>query len=90
MEWNASTFHKIHTEHVCGVGPKVLPSLFLFMKSNREVYIWGRGRLRVRDFLNIEYYSWTNVILAEKRDSRRHSTTSFTENVVMAGTSCQM
>ena len=55
MEWNASTFHKIHTEHVCGVGPEVLPGLFLSMKSNREVYIRGRGRLRVRDFLNTLY-----------------------------------
>ena len=35
-------------------------------------------------------HAWTSVILAEKRDSRRHSTTSFSENVVMAGTSYQM
>ena len=75
---------------MCGVGPEVLPGLFLFMKSNREVYILGRGRLRVRDFLNTEYCSRVNVILAEKRDSRRHSTTSITENVVMTGTSYQM
>ena len=33
---------------------------------------------------------WTSVILAGKRDSRRHSTTSFSENVVMAETSYQM
>ena len=31
----------------------------------------------------------TNVILAEKRDSRRHSTTSFREGVVAAETSYQ-
>ena len=38
-----------------------------------------RGRrLRVRDFL---------VIFAGKRDSRRHSTTGFSENVVVTGTS---
>ena len=30
-----------------------------------------------------------NVILAGKRDSRRHSTTSFSEGVVVAGTSYQ-
>ena len=33
---------------------------------------------------------WTRVILAGKRDSRRHSTTSFSESVVVAGTSYQM
>ena len=30
--------------------------------------------------------AWTWVILAGKRDSRRHSTTSFSENVVLANT----
>ena len=35
-------------------------------------------------------HAWTSVILAGKRDSRRHSTTSFSENVVVAGTSYQM
>ena len=46
---------------------------------------------RVRDFLNTEYCSRVNqLILAGKRDSRRHSTTSFSENVVVAGTSYQM
>ena len=30
--------------------------------------------------------AWTNVILAGKCDSRRHSTTSFSENVIAAGT----
>ena len=34
--------------------------------------------------------AWTNVILAGKRDSRRHATTSFSENVVVAGTSYQI
>ena len=34
--------------------------------------------------------AWTSVILAGKRDSRRHSTTSFSEEVVVAGTSYQM
>ena len=32
----------------------------------------------------------TSVILAGKRGSRRHSTTIFCENVVVAGTSYQM
>ena len=31
-------------------------------------------------------HAWTSVILEGKRDSRRHSTTSFSENVVAAGT----
>ena len=30
--------------------------------------------------------AWASVILAGKRDSRRHSITSFSENVVVAGT----
>ena len=34
--------------------------------------------------------AWTSVILAGKRDSRRHTTTSISENVVVAGTSYQM
>ena len=33
--------------------------------------------------------AWISVILAGKRESRRHSTTSFSENVVMAKTSYQ-
>ena len=35
-------------------------------------------------------HAWASVILAGKRDSRRHSTTSFSENVVVAWTSYQM
>ena len=31
-------------------------------------------------------HAWTSVILTGKRDSRRHSTTGFNENVVVAGT----
>ena len=31
--------------------------------------------------------AWANVILAGKRDSRRHSTTSFSESVAVVGTS---
>ena len=91
MEWDASTFHKIHTEHVCGVEPEVPPGLFLSMKSNREVYIWDEEDYEYEIFSTLSIaHAWTSVILAEKRDSRRHSTTSFRENVVMAGTSYQM
>ena len=32
----------------------------------------------------------TSVILEGKRDSRRHSSTNFSENVVVAGTSYQI
>ena len=35
-------------------------------------------------------HAWASVILAGKRDSRGHSTTSFSENVVVAWTSYQM
>ena len=35
-------------------------------------------------------HAWTSVILAGKRGSRRHSATSFSENVGVAGTSYQM
>ena len=35
-------------------------------------------------------HAWTSVILAEERDSRRLSTTSFSENVLVAGASYQM
>ena len=34
--------------------------------------------------------AWTSVILAGERDSRRHTTKSISENVVVAGTSYQM
>ena len=36
------------------------------------------------------FRAWNSVILAGKRDSRRRSTTSFSENVVVAETSYQM
>ena len=35
-------------------------------------------------------HAWTSVILAEKRDSGRHSTTSLSKNVVVAGTGYQI
>ena len=35
-------------------------------------------------------YAWTSVILAGKRGSRRHFTTSFSKNVGVAETSYQM
>ena len=35
-------------------------------------------------------HAWISVILAGKRGSCRHSTTSLSENVVVAGTSYQM
>ena len=34
--------------------------------------------------------AWTNVILARKRDSRRHPTTGVSENVIVAGLSYQI
>ena len=35
-------------------------------------------------------HAWTSVILAGKRDSLRHCTTSFSENVLVAKTSYDM
>ena len=35
-------------------------------------------------------HAWTSVILAGKDDSRRHPTTDFSENVVVAEASYQM
>ena len=35
-------------------------------------------------------HAWASVILAGKRDSRRHSTTGFSENVVVAEISYQI
>ena len=47
---------------------------------------------RVRDFLSPKQYARTrtSVILAGKRGSRRHSTTSFRANVVVEKTTYQM
>ena len=54
----------------------------------RDLQVLRRDRLRVR-VLSTKYCvrAWISVILAGKRDSRRHSTTSFGENVVVAETS---
>ena len=53
-----------------------------------------RGRLREQDFPNTEYCARararTTVILAGKCGSRRQSTTSFGENILVAKTSYQM
>ena len=54
---------------------------------NKELYILRRGRLQER--LSSARVR-TNVILAGKRGSRRHFTTSFSENVEVAETSYQM
>ena len=55
---------------------------------NRELQILRRGRLRVRDFPNTKQRSCVNQRhFAGKRDSRPRSTTSFSENVVVAETS---
>ena len=57
----------------------------------RELSILRRGRLRVLDFLKAKYFVRVNQRhLAGKFDSRRHSTTSFNENVVVAGQSYEV
>ena len=57
-------------------------------------YYWRcrcrRHRRILRSLLLSSAHPWTSVILAGKRGSRRHSTTSFTKNVQVAETSYQM
>ena len=60
-------------------------------KANRDLKILRRKRLRVRDFLNTEYCLRVNQRhFGGKTCSRRHSTTSFSGNVVVAETSYQI
>ena len=57
----------------------------------RDLKILRRGRLRVLDFPNAKYFARVKQRhLAGKFDSRRHSTTSFSENVVVAGQSYEV
>ena len=57
---------------------------------NRELLIsfWDEDDYEY-EILSIAH-AWASVILAGKHDGRRPSTTSFSENVVMAGTSYQV
>ena len=53
--------------------------------------LWGEDDYKNEIFLVLSSARpWTSVILAGKRDSRCHSITSFSEDVVVAGTSYQM
>ena len=60
----------------------------------RELWILRRERLRVDEceIFSIvgSAHAWTSVILAGKRGSRRHFTTSLSENVVVAKTRYQI
>ena len=56
------------------------PSPVIFV--TRDLKILRRSRQRVREFLNTKQYAREKNILAEKRDSRRHS--SFSLKVVVA------
>ena len=50
----------------------------------RELYILRRGRLGVLDFPNAKYFARVSQRhLAGKFDSHRHSSVSFSENVVV-------
>ena len=63
-----------------------------------ELEILRRGRLSTRIHMYVyeifsilsSAHAWTSVILEGKRDSRRQPTTSFSENIVVGGTSYQM
>ena len=54
------------------------------LKTNEEVYEY-----EISSVLS-SARAWPSVILAGKRDSRRHSSMSFSENVVVSETSYQM
>ena len=59
--------------------------LYLFIESFR---FWDKDDYEYEIFWVLSCaLAWISDILAGKRDSRRHSTTSLSENVVVAGTS---
>jgi len=67
----------------------IISRLRVFLNSDR--YILRRGRPQGRDFVNgKKCVAWANIILARKSDSRGHSTTRFSENVMEAEISYQM
>ena len=79
----------INSFHICFTELKKLPSFIL--SPHRELQILRRGRQRERDFLNTKWSrARTTVILAGKCGNHRHSTTSFSKNVVVAKTNYQM
>ena len=71
-------------------------------ENRLKIRIWIVARKRTHRLFDEDDYeykifsilsiaqAWTSVILAGKRDSRRHTTTSFSEEVVVAGISYQM
>ena len=75
---------------------------FTKIRDRIKIPIWilvKKRTLRFFDEDDYEYkifsilsiaHTWTSVILAGKRDNRRHTSTSFSEEVVVAGTSYQM
>ena len=63
-------------------------SFVLFLNS---FSLWDEDDYKYEIFSVLSIaHAWTSFILAGKRDSRRHSTTNFSENVVVAGTNYQI
>ena len=89
---NTTTQHLSNNHPTCKNAERESEEIYTKPCNNRGVRplqwiesfkILRRGRLRVRNFLNTSIaHAWTSVIWAGKRDSRRHSTTSFSANVV--------
>ena len=86
-------------------GAKQMPSKVLFVgKKKRRPRPFGHCAPKLETFRFWEEYdyeyeifsmvssarAWAGVIWAGKRGSRRHSTTSFSESVIVARTSYQM
>ena len=65
------------------------PDLVLVKKRTLRFFDEDDYEYKIFSILSIAQ-AWTSVILAGKRDSRRYTTTSFSKEVVVAGTSYQM
>ena len=67
-------------------------SHFQTRKETKESFRFKDGNDNENKIFSVlrSAHARTSVILAGKRDSRLHSTTSFSENVVVAGTSYQI
>ena len=89
LVWNMETYIKeLKTKHFWAMHVNQKWGLFPLIETFRfwDENIDDHGILSI---LSIAL-AWTSIILAGRRDSRRHSTTSFNENVIVVGTSYQM
>ena len=71
--------------------PKVHLGWVIGQEVLENFRFWDEGNYKYEIFSILSIaHAWTSVILAGKRDSRRHSSQGFSENVVLTGTSFQM